>query len=429
MGAGSGGICAAKNLIAAGVDVTVFEIGSKIGGMWVYENDSGRSSAYSSLRINSEQRVTAYPDYPFPDGTPIYPGHELVAAYLKSYADHFGVTERVQFNSEVTRIEDAGDGKWRIRLANGDESVWDGVVVSPGHQAEPHHPDFHEDFAGEYLHVHHYRTPGSFAGKRVLVVGMGNSALDVGADLAKVAKSVELVARSPVLILPRDIFGRPLPRILRKVERPWMPWEMKRRIRVGLSAIAYGSMESYGLKTPKTRTHGTMQPAILDFVADGRVSFRPGIKSVDGQKVAFEDGGCGEYDVMIAATGYEVDLPFLPEDVVRVQNRKPDLYLRMFAPEHPGLYFVGYFNNAAGSNISLMDLQGRALAKLVAGEATLPSPSEMREAIEAEVEDQKRLFPDRSRYGLELDPVPYREAIEAFMTGTADDLSKRRIFR
>ena len=182
IGAGAGGLCAAKNLLARGIEVTIFEIGSKIGGLWVYENDSGMSPAYRSLHINSEARVSSFGDFPLPEDEGLYPDHREMHRYFERYAAHFDLTRRIRFNSRVTAIEPL-DGRFTLRLEGGAAEVFDGVVVATGHQSVPRHPPEVAAFTGEYLHAHGYRVPEPFAGKRVLVIGPGNSGVDIAADI------------------------------------------------------------------------------------------------------------------------------------------------------------------------------------------------------------------------------------------------------
>jgi cation diffusion facilitator CzcD-associated flavoprotein CzcO len=422
IGAGAGGLCAAKHLLQRGMEVTVFEMGSCIGGLWVYENDNGRSPAYRSLHINSEAAITSYEDFPFPPGTPLFPPHAVVRSYLEDYARVFGVQERIRFNAPVASVEPIEGDRWRVVLADGSAEEFDAVVAAPGHQAQPSHPPFREQFTGEYLHVHDYREPEPFTGKRVLVVGIGNSAMDSAADIAGVAASVTVAARSPALIMPRMLLGVPTSRVLAKVERPWMPWPVRRWLRVLLATIVHGRMERWGLTTPTKRTHPTGHPTIMSHAAYGRVVFRPGIAAVDGRQVEFVDGRREEFDVMLAATGYEVDLPFVSPDVVPVVGRRIDLYKRIFPPGRPNLCFVGYFNVSGGANIRMMDTQCRLVAAVCAGDVTLPDEAAMRADIEREKRELRELYPERPRYELELEPVSYREqiaALEGAVTGAA----------
>lgn len=411
IGAGAGGLCAAKHLLQRGMDVTVFEIGSCVGGLWVYENDNGRSPTYKSLHINSEAAITSYEDFPFPPGTPLFPPHAVVRGYLEEYARAFGVDEHIRFNTAVTAVEPLEGDRWLVVQGNGTADEFDAVVAAPGHQAVPSHPPFRAHFTGEYLHVHDYREPEPFAGKRVLVVGTGNSAMDSAADLAGVASTVAVVARSPVLIMPRMLFGVPTSRVLAKVERPWMPWPLRRRLRVLLATVVHGRMERWGLTTPTKRTHPTGHPTIMAHAAYGRVVFRPGIAAVRGTEVEFVDGRTEEYDVMLAATGYEVDLPFLSPEVVPVVGRRVDLYKRIFPPGWPNLFFVGFFNVSGGANIRMMDTQCRLVAAACAGDVALPDAETMRADIDREKRELGELYPDRPRYELELEPAAYRQQV------------------
>lgn len=260
IGSGAAGLCAAKHLLADGNDVTVFEIGSRVGGLWVYENDNELSSAYRSLHVNSEADVTAYRDFSFPEDGPIFPDHNQMAAYLEAYADHFDIRRHIRFNSKVTLVDTSDAEGWHVRLADGTEDAFDAVVVASGHQGVPSHPSFAKKFTGEYLHSHEYRVPEPFRNKHVLVIGIGNSACDIAADICPLTASTTIAARSPVLIMPRMIFGIPTARVLARIEKPFMPWPIRRGIRGLIARIAHGSMEQWGFTTPKTRTHPTSHP-------------------------------------------------------------------------------------------------------------------------------------------------------------------------
>lgn len=422
IGAGAAGLCAAKHLLAKGLEVTVFEMGSKVGGLWVYENPNGRSPTYLSLHINSEANVTSYRDFPFPEGTPLYPSHEVVARYLQDYAEHFSLMDHIRFDSPVSAIEPVGpaaaDG-WKVAVRDQEEEIFDAVVVATGHQAVPAHPAWAGQFTGEYLHSHDYRVPEPFRGKDVLVVGAGNSALDIASDICAVTSMTTIASRSPVLIMPRMLLGMPLARILAKVEKPWLPWPVIRWFRELVTRLVYGRMEQWGFVTPKKRTHPASHPAIMGHIAWDRIRVRPGITSVNAREVTFADGTTQEFDTVIAATGYEVDLPFLSADVSPVVERRVELYRRMVAPDWPHLYFVGYFNVGGGGNIRMMDVQCRWLTAVVTGELALPDAASQRAEIDEAARELARLYPDRPRYGLELDPRDYGLKLRADLQQTA----------
>lgn len=422
IGAGAAGLCAAKHLLQRGQQVTVFEHGSHVGGLWVYGNDNGMSPTYESLHLNSEHKVTAYEDFPFPPDSPLYPDHVQVTAYLNAYAEHFGVLPHIRFNSPVTALcaqDSEGHRRWRVDVKGQTAGVFDAVVVASGHQNAPRHPPFAQDFEGQYLHAHDYRVPEPFKGKKVLVVGIGNSACDIASDIAPYTRDAVVAARSPVLLMPRMFLGVPTSRVLAKLEKPWMPWAMRRLIRTTISRLAFGTMEQWGFRTPKTRTHPAGHHLLMGHFIWGRLRAKPGIAQIQGRQVTFEDGSREDFDALIAATGYLVDLPFLPDDCSPMSGHWIHLYQRIVHPRQHGLYFVGFFNVSGGGNIRMMDDQSRWVSDLVTGKASVPSEQAMQRSILADRALVQQRYPDSPRYGLELDPVDYRQALAKAMRESA----------
>lgn len=411
IGAGAAGLCAAKHMLARGKEVVIFEKGSHVGGLWVFNNDNGRSPAYRSLHINSEASVTGYRDFPLPKDSSLYPSHTEMKKYFEDYAEKFSLHEHIRFNTEVTNVIPSSGGGWQIETAGGDPEIFDAVIVANGHQSEPMHPPFARDFKGQYLHSFDYRVPEPFTDKTVLVVGPGNSGLDIAADVSNVTRLTVLSARSPVLIMPRMFMGVPLARFLAKVERPWVPWPVRRRVREFVTWLVHGSMESWGFRTPKTQTHPASHPTIMSQMAWDRVRAKPGVKSVEGSTVHFADGTSQEFDAIIAATGYEIDFKFLGKELTPVDGHRIDLYRRIVHPEHPGLYFVGLFDVSGGANIRMMDIQSRWLAAVVGGDIELPDKDKMIAEYKAEQAHIASIYPGTPRYGLELDPREYGLAI------------------
>ena len=419
IGAGAAGLCAAKHLLGKGMAVTVFELGTRIGGLWVYENDNGLSGAYESLHVNSENKVTAYKDFPFPESAPIYPDHVQMAQYLVDYAERFDLRRHIRFNSKVTAVEQQAGVGWQVTLADGTGEAFDAVVIATGHQGVPSHPPFAGEFTGEYLHSHSYRVPEPFKGKEVLVVGAGNSACDIASDICTVTKSTTMAARSPVLLMPRMFLGVPTSRVLGKIEKPWMPWAIRRRMRELIARMAHGRMEQWGFVTPKTLTHPAGHHLLIGHFIWNRIKAKPGIARVSGDVVTFSDGSSKRFDTMIAATGYEVHLPFLKAQLSPMKGRWLELFHQVVKPGVAGIYFVGFFNVSGGGNIRMMDDQCEWVAGLEAGVLKLPDQAVMERAIVKEREAIARLYPDSPRYALELDPRVYRASLAGEMRRAA----------
>jgi hypothetical protein len=213
--------------------------------------------------------------------------------------------------------------------------------------------------------------------------------------------------------MPRMLFGKPASRFFAKVEKPFVPWPVRRWIRRFVVWMVHGRMEQWGFVPPKKRTHPTSHPSLMSHFVWQRIKGKPGIAEVKRKEVRFADGSVETFDTLIAATGYLVDVPFLPKDVGLLDGHWLNLYQRIVVPGVEGLYFVGFFNLSGGGNIRMMDLQSELVAAVAGGDVELPDPARMREDIERDRAHMRKLYPDSPRYGLELDPHEYGAALRA----------------
>ena len=411
IGAGAAGLCAAKYLLAAGFDVTVFELGSRIGGMWCYNNDNGRSSAYRTLHINTSRGVTRFSDLDFDAATQPFPDHYDMHRYLVAYADHFGVTARIRFNRKVTALRPAftpgaAPPAWEVVSEPGGSEIFDAVIVATGHLSAPLDVAMFAGFAGEYLHSHHYREPEPYVGKRVCVVGVGNSACDIASDLCVTSARTVLVARSGAVILPKLMFGRAFTDITAKIQRPWIPRRLRQRITRFLAWLAHGDLTQLGFKPPAELVHTTSNATVVTDIAYRRITVKQGIVAVEGRRIRFDDATEEEFDTLIAATGYRIDLDFIPPEVLRVADNRLDLWLRIVPPGWPGLFFMGFFNTDTALNM-VFEHQARLVREILLGNAALPDAAAMDAAIAARAAWYAARFKHTPRHTIEEEHVRY----------------------
>ncbi|MHA6626472.1 flavin-containing monooxygenase [Pseudonocardia sichuanensis] len=417
VGAGASGVTVAKSLEQRGVDFDWFEKGSELGGLWRYDNDSGTSSAYRSLQIDTSSRSLAYPDFPVPRGWPAYLRASQVLEYLERYAAEFGVADRVQTSTEVTTVAQMGD-RWAVTTDRHDTREYDAVVVANGHLSVPRRPAFPGTFTGEELHSHDYRTPEPFSGKTVVVVGMGNSACDIAVDLARVAGQVHLSTRRSAWILPKYLLGLPIDRWSGFFTRTLrLPTPVARNLVKAIARVAVGPQERFGVPRPRHpihREHATIGQELLPYVAYDWIRMRPDIAELDGREVRFTDGTAVTADVVIYATGYDKSFPFLSEDLVAGAERGARLYRRIVHPDAPGLHFAGLVQ-PVGPTIPLVEIQGRWIARVLTGEVALPGKEEMAREIAAHRRWVEASFVGSERYRLEVDFRTYAGQLAADM--------------
>ena len=421
IGAGASGLTSAKHMMEEGWDVTLYEIGSHVGGMWVYQNDNNRSSAYRTLHINTARDLTSFSDYPFDPSVQPFPSHWDMAKYLKDYAAHFGILPHVRFNTKIVDLRPAAaytaaKPRWQLKSEAGETFEHDTVIVASGHLTKPLEVAmFRDGFKGEYLHSHDYKEPAPFVKKRVCVVGVGNSALDIASDLAVAAERTVLVARSSALIIPKLAFGRPFWDTIQPFYKPWIPAAVRNRVLKALVYVIQGDMKRLGFPTTAKRVHATSNANIVNHIHYRRVVVKNGSERIDGKTLHFVDGSAEEFDTLIAATGYEIDLDFVPKEILAIKDNGLDLYMRLVPPDWRGLYFLAFFNSDTALNW-ICEGQTRWIREHEAGRAAFPDKAGML----AEIEERKAWvhanFKDTPRHAIEVEHLPYFADLRKTMT-------------
>jgi cation diffusion facilitator CzcD-associated flavoprotein CzcO len=411
IGAGLSGLASVKQLTDRGIAVECFELGSSIGGNWRYDNDNGRSAAYASLHIDTSKERFAFSDLPMNASWPAYLHHSQVLAYLERYTEQFGLRQHIRFRHQVLSVEPDGD-LWQVTvrdLASNQETsrAYRAVVVASGHHWKPNIPDVDGPFDGTVLHAQQYRMPEPFIGKDVVVVGVGNTGVDIASELSWHARSVTLSTRSGAHVLPRYLLGRPLDTWSnRSVSK--LPLVIQRSIYGALLFAVRGRQESYGFPTPDApilSQHPTVSQDVLRLVKEGHIAVRRGISRTTRNDVVFVDGASTHCDAIILATGYIIEFPFLDQTIVSVDGNRVDLYKRVVTPDWPGLYFVGLIQ-PVGALPPLAEQQARWVSQLVDG-APLPTHATMLAEIQRNHEAVSRRYQDRPRHTIQVDYWEY----------------------
>jgi dimethylaniline monooxygenase (N-oxide forming) len=419
VGAGSSGIPVAKALADAGIAHVVFEKGDRVGGNWVFKNSNGMSSAYRSLHINTSRDRMQYADYPMPADYPDFPHHSLIARYFDAYVDHFGLRSAIRFQTAVTRAERRPRGGWVVTTDRGDREEFDLLAVANGHHWDPRGPTPPPpgQFDGIQFHSHHYvdeGEPHQLRGKRVVVVGFGNSAMDIACELSRegVAGKVWLSVRRGAHVIPHYWFGKPLDQAI--ALPPWTPWRIRRVVAAALHKVAVGDPTRMGLPAPDHQigeAHPTISSDLFTRLGRGDLAVKPAIRSLDGTRVTFTDGTVEDVDVIIWCTGYNVSFPFLDAHVAAAPDNDLPLFLRCWKPGFDDLFFVGLCQ-PLGAVMPIAEQQGKWLAEYVTGRYALPTDAAMQTAIARERVAMHQRYVRSARHTMQVDFDEYLWRLE-----------------
>ncbi|MBW8059156.1 MAG: NADPH-dependent L-lysine N(6)-monooxygenase [Solirubrobacterales bacterium] len=429
IGAGSSGIAACQVLDARGIAFDCFEKGSEVGGNWRYENDNGMSSAYRSLHINTSRGLMAYATYPMPEDYPDYPNHFQIAAYFDDYVDRFGLREKIRFRTEVVSVEPAPEGRWDVTVADRDgrreTNRYRAVLVANGHHWDPRWPGppfpGAEGFAGEQMHAHHYREPDVLEGKRVLVLGIGNSATDIAVESSRIADKTFLAMRRGAYVLPKHLGGKPTDEAASALLTR-LPLSVQRFFLSRLLGLAFGEMTSYGLPEPDHKlfeAHPTVSAELLSRLGHGDIEVKPNIANFPGGRtVRFTDGSEEEVDLVVCCTGYKITFPFFDPSLISAEDNRLPLYHRVVSVEHPGLFFIGLIQSL-GAIMPIAEAQSEWVAGLLEGRGELPSAAKMRAEIAAAERKMRKRYVASKRHTIQVDFHPYLREIRRERKRTA----------
>ncbi|HXY30813.1 MAG TPA: NAD(P)-binding domain-containing protein [Gemmatimonadaceae bacterium] len=366
IGAGPSGLATARAFAAHRIPFQVLERHHDVGGIW----STGRadSPVYDSAHFISSRTQSAFDDFAMPDDYPDYPRAQQIADYIGSFADRFDLRRHVQFGTTVDRVSRVDDG-WAVRLAGGETRRYRGVVIATGHNADPVVPCYTGCFEGESFHSSRYRSPSVFDGKRVLIVGGGNSACDIACDAVGHASRTYLSMRRGYHYLPKHVFGQPTDAFFRS--GPHLPAWLAQPLLTVLLRLLVGDLRRYGLPKPDHKvleTHPIMNTQLLHHLSHGDITPKPDVVELRAHSVVFADGSEADVDLIIYATGYRTTIPVFDQATVPLTEGVSGLYLNIISRDLPELYVVGLFETD-GAAYPVVSKQAELVARLIAGRA------------------------------------------------------------
>lgn len=421
IGAGPCGLTTIKNLLDEGVDDFVcHESRDRPGGIWNHDPDPAVASVYDGVHTISSKGLSVFQDFPMPASYPDFPSREQIRSYFEDYAEAFDLKRHIRFGSTVLKARPRSGGGWTVvSTGEGGEAVEtaDVLMVCNGHHTEPFIPEIADRFNGQQLHSSAFDRPDAFAGKRVLVVGGGNSACDIAALLSRGAASVDISMRRGQTILPKMFMGRPVDIQRAKLERlPRLLRPLMLRLALELSV---GPYERYGLEKPDDpfAMHPTLNTDILDRIRHGKVTPRRGIEEVDGNRIGFADGSSAVFDTIIWATGFRTRFPFFEDGFPAWRDTgEVPLYLKMMPADRADLFFIGLIQ-PVGCIWALADIQASLAAREIAGRWR--RPHDIASRIAREADRGRRQFSASQRHAVEVDFHDYRRMLRSALAAGA----------
>lgn len=369
VGAGPHGLSALKALLQAGIEADAFERETDLGGNWNFHGSNSR--VYRSTHLISTKPFTQFPDFPMPDHYPDYPSHWQVHEYFRRYAEHFGLREHIAFDAEVVDVAPVPNStRWQVTAKAGRTKVtreYAGVVIANGHNWSPKLPQYpgQEDFVGEIMHSAQYKGPEPLAGKRVLVVGAGNTGCDIAVESAQHAEQTWHSTRRGYYYNPKYAFGRPSDQTADLLLALKLPLAVRRVLFGATLRLTVGDFTRYGLRKPDHKffeTHPIVNQQLVYYVGHGDITPKPDISRFTRTAVEFTDGSVVDVDLVLFCTGYLAVFPFLAAGTLPSNQDHPQLPRHMFVPDHPTLAISGLIQPDSGQ-WTIAHWQGTTIAK------------------------------------------------------------------
>ncbi|KAJ1349030.1 hypothetical protein KIN20_004472 [Parelaphostrongylus tenuis] len=437
IGAGASGLPAIKSALEEECEVVCFEMSDDIGGLWRFKPNAcpGEGTVMRTTVINTSKEMTAYSDFPPPDDTANFMHNTELLEYFHSYAKKFDLKKHIRFSHKVksvTRHERFVEtGQWNVewldlKTNNSATEAFDGVMVCTGHHTDPYWPTpfpGQKSFKGNLVHSHDYKDHKGYEDQVVVVVGIGNSGVDIAVELSKISKKIYLATRSGSWIMNR-VWDRGEPVDLALLSRfmsslrsvtPWFVqnYVLERKLNKRFDHGRFGLKPKHHVLS----AHVTINDELPNRIICGTVVIKPNIGSFTSDGVIFEDGTeAPKVDTVIFATGYSFGFPLIENgQVIPVKENHVDLYKYMFPPQlspKNSLAVIGLIQ-PTGSIMPISEMQTRVFIAALKGKIVLPSKEKMEHDIKKKHKVMSKEF-----------TVSRRHTIQVYYVEIMDELAK-----
>ncbi|XP_012871047.1 PREDICTED: dimethylaniline monooxygenase [N-oxide-forming] 3 [Dipodomys ordii] len=434
VGAGVSGLASIRSCLEEGLEPTCFERSADVGGLWMFSDhaEEGRASIYQSVFTNSSKEMMCFPDFPFPDDFPNFLHNSKLQEYITTFAREKNLLKYIRFETFVTRISKRDDfsitGQWDVTTEKDgkkESSVFDAVMICSGHHVYPNLPKESfpglQRFKGKCIHSRDYKEPSVWRGKRVLVIGLGNSGCDIATELSHTAQQVIISSRSGSWVMSR-VWDNGFPWDMVTITRfqtflknnlptAISDWWYLRQMNARYKHENYGLMPLNGALRKEPVFNDELPARILC----GTVSVKPNVKEFTETSAVFEDGTVFEaIDGVIFATGYSNAYPFLGDSILQSRNNEITLFKGIFPPqlEKATMAVIGLVQSL-GAAIPTTDLQARWAAQVIKGTCTLPSVKDMMDDINEKMGKKLKWFGKGET--IQTDYITYMDELATFI--------------
>jgi len=380
IGAGPSGLSLAWQLERAGISFDLYERNSDVGGLWDINNPG--SPMYESAHFISSKTMSGFSNAPMPNSFSDYPSHKDILKYIRAFTKQKDLYQHIRFNSEVNNAEQV-NGQWVVSVDGLQDKRYETLVCANGVNWHPKIPKLkgQENFSGEILHAQKYKKPEQFRGKKVLIVGAGNSGCDIACDAAQFADQAFISMRRGYHFVPKHIFGTPSDVFDSK--GPEMPMWIKQKVFPSLLKILEGNPQRLGLPKPDHKifeSHPILNSQMWHYLRHGDIKVQKDIDYLDGNYVVFKDGQKQEVDLILLATGYRSLIPYLKNDYIHYQGDRPQTYLNLFSRDVPNLITLGFMETNSGA-YALFDYMAHMVTQYLLDKTRNPQNAAQFEAL------------------------------------------------